>query len=85
VSKELIEILSFGRVNFPLVDAPLLLEIKKGEHPLEEVQGILDRDLAFIEVQAAQSHLPETVDHKWWDNFLKDIVGEYIGHELAWK
>jgi hypothetical protein len=78
VSKELIEILSFGRINFPLKDASLLLSIKKGELTMEEVQNILDRDLAFIEVQTHQSHLPDKVDHKWWDDFLMNIMLEYI-------
>jgi len=78
VSKELIEILSFGRVNFPLIDAPLLLRIKRGEVPLEQVQDILDRDLAFIELQTKQSILPDSVDHKFWDDFLVRTTKSYI-------
>lgn len=81
VSKELIEILSFGRVNFPLVDAPLLLEIKKGERPLEEVQNILDRDLAFVELQAKRSHLPDSIDCKWWDDWLVKVMEDYVRME----
>ncbi len=82
VSKELIELLSFGCVNFPLIDAPLLLSIKKGERPLAEVQEILDRDLAFVELQAAQSHLPDKVDVKYWDTFLLNIIREFLQSEL---
>lgn len=78
VSKELIELLTFGKVNFPLADAPLLLEIKKGERSLEEVQNMLDRDLKFIEVKAKTSFLPDEVDTKWCDVFLVDIMKEYI-------
>jgi len=83
VSKELIELLSFGRVNFPLADAPLLLDIKQGRVPLETVQGILDTDLAFVELQAQQSTLPDRVDAKWWDQFLVDIMCEHISNELV--
>ena len=83
VSKELIELLSFRQVTFPLVDAPLLLSIKKGERPLEEVQNILDRDLAFIEVKAAESHLPEKVDTKWWDNFTKQVMIDHLLCEMT--
>ncbi len=83
VSKELIELLSFGRVDFPLADAPLLLDIKLGKLSMDSVQGMLDRDLAFIELQAKQSHLPDSVDHKWWDKFLVDIMSDHLSSELA--
>jgi hypothetical protein len=79
VSKELIELLSFGQVAFPLADAPLLLAIKKGEVSLEAVQDILDRDLAFIELQTPQSRLPDQVDEKWVDDFLMSIVRQHYG------
>jgi len=78
VSKELIELLTFGSIAFPLSDAELLLKIKLGQVPMEEVQSILDRDLAFVEAQAEQSHLPEKVDHKFWDGFLVRIVSEHL-------
>lgn len=81
VSKELIELLSFGRVNFPLADAPLLLSIKRGEVPIEEIQNTLDRDLAFVELQAAQSHLPDKVDFKFWDKFLVTAMTDYFAYQ----
>lgn len=83
VSKELIELLTFGRINFPLASAPTLLAIKKGELPLAEVQSMLDGDLAFIEAQAAQSHLPDKVDAKWWDEWLIRVMTEYMGNEIT--
>jgi len=82
VSKELIELLSFRSVQFPLADAPLLLDIKLGKLPLEEVQNILDRDLAFVEFQAKQSLLPDKVDHKFWDRELVSIMMEYLASEV---
>jgi len=81
VSKELIEILTYGRVYFPLIDAPLLLAIKRGERPLEYVQRILDHDLAFVERLASESDLPDKVDMKFWDNFLVEIMCDYIADE----
>jgi len=82
VSKELIELLSFREVQFPLTDAPLLLDIKQGRLPFEEVQNILDRDLAFIEFQAEQSLLPDKVDSKFWDRELVGIMMEYLASEV---
>jgi hypothetical protein len=82
VSKELIELLSFRSVQFPLVDAPLLLNIKLGKLPLEEVQNILDRDLAFVELQAKQCLLPDKVDSKFWDRELVSIMMEYLAGEV---
>lgn len=83
VSKELIELLSFGHINFPLADAPLLLSIKKGERPLEEVQNILDRDLSFIEVKSKESFLPDTVDFKWWDEFLVQLMIDHLANKIV--
>ncbi len=74
VTKELLEILSFGEVTFPLRDADLLLKIKQGKLSLEEVQDIIDRDLAFVELQTRQSTLPDRVDQKFWENWLIDIT-----------
>jgi len=74
VTKELVELISFKTITFPLKDAELILAIKKGEVPLEKVQQILDADFAFVEFQAHQSTLPDSVDMKWCDQFLFDIV-----------
>lgn len=74
VSKELIELLTFGQITFPLIDRDLILQIKKGEMDLTKVQEILDRDLAFIEMLIPQSRLPDTIDNKWLDEFLLEIV-----------
>ena len=83
VSKELLEILTFGEVRFPLQDAPLLLAIKRGEHTLEYVQDLLDRDLAFVELQTHNSLLPDKVDCKYWDEFLIDIMCEHLSKEMT--
>lgn len=81
VSKELIEILCFGTVTFPLIDAPLLLSIKRGELELERVQDMLDTDLAFIEAKVQLSHLPDKVDHKFWDDWLVQTMMDHIAVE----
>ena len=78
VSKELLEILSFGEIQFPLRDADLILRVKQGKLALEEVQGIIDRDLAFVELQTKQSRLPESVDHVAWDDWLFETVKKTI-------
>ena len=78
VSKELIELLSFGKIDFPLREAPLLLEIKQGKLALERVQEIIDTDLAFIEFIAPQSRLPDHVDQAFWDKWLLDIVEKFL-------
>jgi len=83
VSKELQEIIAFGEIKFPLRDAPLLLAIKRGEHSLAYVQDLLDRDLAFIELNTERSLLPKKVDMQYWDNFLVDVMCEHISNELT--
>lgn len=78
VTKELVELVSFKHISFPLKDADLILAIKKGEVPLEKVQQILDADFAFVEFQTNQSTLPDSVDMKWCDSFLYDIIEQSI-------
>ena len=80
VSKELIEIICFGKVTFPLTDANLILRIKKGEVPLVDVQNILDRDLAFIELKTPQSLLPDHVDRLYWEKWLYNTIMSKIIH-----
>lgn len=78
VAQELSEILAFGQIEFPLKTAPQLLRIKNGEMPLADVQALLDKELAFVELAMHQSVLPLEPDVTFWNNFLQEITHEII-------
>jgi hypothetical protein len=84
VSRELIELLMFKHIEFPLKDSKwLLLPIKRGEMSLEEVEEILDEDLRQIEYLIDKSDLPEKVDYKFWDEWLAQTVMDHISDEIV--
>jgi hypothetical protein len=81
VSRELQDILTKEEIVFPLPYAKELLEIKEGRVTLERVQEMLDELLISVEQLAVQSNLPESVDHKFWDEWLYLTVGHAIRRE----
>lgn len=83
VSKELMELLNTGGLVFPLKDAPLLLDIKQGKLPIEEVRDILDGDLAIVEELSSKSLLPDKVHSKFWDEWMTGVLAEYVAKSLA--
>jgi hypothetical protein len=82
VSRELQDILTLGKIIFPLPYAAELLEIKEGRVPLEKVQEMLDELLASVEGLSVKSHLPDAVDHKYWEQWLFTTVGHAIRHDV---
>jgi len=74
VSNELIDLLTYGELVFPLPYAAELLEIKNGKLPLDSVQAILDASLRHIEELMEASTLPEKVDREFWDNWLVETL-----------
>ena len=81
VSCELSELLRNKNIVFPLKSAPILLAIKNGEWTLEMVENAIDHALTEVEELMAISDLPETADHKFWNDWLVDITAERIYHE----
>lgn len=74
VCRQIIELLCFGHITFPLVDAELLLKIKQGNLSLDGVLDMIQGDMTFIELKLKESHLPLTTDKNFWDNWLLDTL-----------
>jgi hypothetical protein len=69
------EILTENSLIFPLKMAPFLMKVKKGELDyLTEVAPVLESLMAEVEELSLSSSLPETVDRKFWDQFICDAV-----------
>jgi hypothetical protein len=65
------EILTEGTINFPLRNADFLRRIKQGKLDyLSEVGPLLEKLMEEVESLASTSNLPETVDRKFWDQFI---------------
>jgi hypothetical protein len=55
----------------------VLMKIKLGEMPIDEVRDEIDESLARVERFAACSDLPEKVDRERWDDWLFDTLDQY--------
>jgi len=69
------EILTEGTITFPLRNADFLRKIKQGKLDyLSEVGPLLETLMEEVESLAVASNLPETVDRKFWDQFICDTL-----------
>jgi predicted nucleotidyltransferase len=65
------EILTEYTINFPLRTADFLVKVKQGKLDyLSEVGPVLETLMEEVEGLALTSNLPETVDRKFWDQFI---------------
>jgi predicted nucleotidyltransferase len=69
------EILTENTINFPLRTADFLIKVKLGKLDyLSEVGPVLETLMEEVESLALSSNLPETVDRKFWDQFICDTL-----------
>ncbi len=65
------EILTENTINFPLRTADFLIKVKQGKLDyLSAVGPVLETLMEEVESLALTSNLPETVDRKFWDQFI---------------
>jgi hypothetical protein len=81
VGRQALELLTTGRIGFPLACAPHLLAIKRGELDYETVAAEIEALVADIETAAASSALPEEPDRGFIDEVLLAAHG---GKVRAW-
>ena len=69
------EILTENNLIFPLKMAPFLMKVKQGKLDyLTEVAPVLESLMEEVEELSQSSTLPETVDRKFWGQFICDAV-----------
>ena len=69
------EILTENNLIFPLKMAPFLMKVKQGRLDyLTEVAPVLESLMEEVEELSQSSTLPETVDRKFWGQFICDAV-----------
>ena len=71
------QILTEGRITFPLREAEFLIKVKNGElNFADHVSPLLDFLMDEVEELSAKSELPETVNREFWNNFIYDVINE---------
>jgi hypothetical protein len=69
------EILTENNLIFPLKMAPFLMKVKQGKLDyLTEVGPVLESLMEEVEELSLRSTLPETVNRKFWNQFICDTV-----------
>ncbi len=73
------QILTEGRITFPLKEAEFLKQIKAGELPYQNfVAPRLDALIAEVEELSEKSLLPMNVNRKYWDDFIMTAIHQEI-------
>ena len=78
VGHQAIELLSTGRVTFPLPNAEHVLAIKAAKHPYQEVAAEIEHLLEAVENAAVQSSLPQEPDLAWIEAFVLRVYGREV-------
>lgn len=82
---EVRSILVCGDLTFPLVEAPYLLEVKKGLVSFADASKQLESLMDELEGLAAVSALPSKVDREWVDNWLLSTLEREYGVGPLWR
>ena len=78
VNHEALELLSTHKITFPRPEKDLLLKIKKGEMPYEQVAEIIEQGLADLYVAHEKSTLRDTPDREWADDLVYDFYSSIV-------
>lgn len=73
------ELLTEKTITFPLKQAEYLKKVKLGEFDYKtEVGPHLDEMMEKVEKLSEESELPDNPDRKFWDNFIIEVMNEYV-------
>ena len=85
VAEQAKELLKTGFITFPRPEKDLLIEIRKGNLPFDQVAQMIENGLEEIEALSQTSTLPEEIDKEYWDSWLVQVYGEYVCSEMSLK
>jgi hypothetical protein len=78
IANQAIELLSTGKITFPLPNADYIRSIKTGKVPYKVVGEEIEDLLEKVEAGMLTSVLPEAPDKEWIDNFVFKVYKEEI-------
>jgi len=83
VSSEALELLKTGHITFPRPEAPLLLKIRRGEVPFQEVSNMIHQGLVDIEEALTTTVLPEKPDRAFAEELICGVYKDLIRSEWS--
>lgn len=73
------DILKYGDYAYPLKNSKFIKEVKQGKLDfINDVQLVLEENIAEVERLAEYSDLPEETDKEYWDNWLIYQMERYV-------
>lgn len=81
VNGEALELLGTGSITFPRPDRELLIKIKLGQLPYEQVAELIEQGLADLCKAHEVSTLREVADQEWVDNFVYETYSKVVKDE----
>lgn len=78
VNSQALELLTTRHITFPRPDAKLLVNIKTGQLPYEQVAELIEEGLADVVEASATSKLREQPDLEWVDEFVYTVYKESV-------
>jgi len=81
---EVKSMLSEGDIVFPLKESRYLTFIKLGNFSWSEMSYTIESLVSEVEGLASKSYLSEVCDIEYWNNFIINVIDEYIVGEKKW-
>lgn len=78
VNSEALELMTTSFITFPRPDRELLLQIKRGSLPYEQVAELIEQGLAKLYEARETCTLREVPDKEWADNLIYDVYSEIV-------
>jgi hypothetical protein len=78
VNGEALELLNTGHITFPRPDRDLLLKVKLGQLPYDEVAEMIEQGLADLYIAHEKSTLRDEPDREWADNFVYEVYSKIV-------
>lgn len=78
VNSEAMELLATNQITFPRPDRELLLQIKKGLLPYEQVAEKIEQGLADLYEAYEKSRLSDEPDRFWADNLVYEVYSDIV-------
>lgn len=82
IAKQAEELLRFGTITLPRPETALLLDIRRGLVPDDEMKEIIDESFEQVRWAEKESSLVKHPDKVWMKQFLKDVHYDIIKEEF---
>lgn len=78
VCSEAAELLETGNITFPRPDKEILVKVKLGLIPYEEVENLMEKGIEQIKISQLKSTLKDNPDKEWAENFIYEIYSKIV-------